>query len=501
MATSQSGPGGLPRRPLSIRQLLEDAVAIHSMERALGTCYLRAKMTIKNLNIVQVVFNAIFKKIALLVVRYPLLFTVGPLLMTVGLCVSFLKFRFEDDPEFLFTMTYGRARSDRLNINNLFPLRDLENYDYGRETRIISGYGRILVTAKDEGSIFRPEVRAEIEELDKMIEKFFITHENVPYDYQAICSRYFKKCLSQSVINAFNEVEKSVNHTVKFKYPLYLSPDKLKFHFYGMFFGGVSLDDEGHMVDAKLAHLVYFLDTKTEERKEISIKWEKEFLNIMTAAHNFSHIKFDYLTSHSLPEEFVKAGNKAIPIFFVTASFMVVFSMVACMLDDCTKSKPWIGLLGCLSSLMGVLSGCGICVLFNISFPPSNYAVPFIMVGIGIDDTFIFLASWRNTDPRKSLEERIVDTYVHSGVAITVTSLTNVISFGACVITYIPGLEMFGEYAAASCIFAYVYQISFIGGCLVYLARIEVANYNGNFLICKAVPESQAREYLLLGIY
>lgn len=46
-----------------------------------------------------------------------------------------------------------------------------------------------------------------------------------------------------------------------------------------------------------------------------------------------------------------------------------------------------------------------------------------------MDDTFVLLAAWRRTDPKKSVVERMGETYSEAAVSITITSLTNFISF------------------------------------------------------------------------
>ena len=61
------------------------------------------------------------------------------------------------------------------------------------------------------------------------------------------------------------------------------------------------------------------------------------------------------------------------------------------------------------------------------------------IAGIGIDDMFVIVQCYNNLDPKKvaglSVEERIGLTMKHAGVAITVTSLTDIFAFGIGALT------------------------------------------------------------------
>ena len=68
------------------------------------------------------------------------------------------------------------------------------------------------------------------------------------------------------------------------------------------------------------------------------------------------------------------------------------------------------------------------------------------------------------TSERMSLVERTVDTFSDAGVSITVTSLTDAISFGVGCMTTFPSVQMFCVYAVVAVAFVYVYQLTFFAG-------------------------------------
>ena len=64
------------------------------------------------------------------------------------------------------------------------------------------------------------------------------------------------------------------------------------------------------------------------------------------------------------------------------------------MMTDWVKSKPLLGLLGVISAIMGSISAFGLVMYLGMDFIGINLAAPFLMLGIGIDDTFVMLSAW-----------------------------------------------------------------------------------------------------------
>ncbi|UYV66138.1 daf-6 [Cordylochernes scorpioides] len=113
--------------------------------------------------------------------------------------------------------------------------------------------------------------------------------------------------------------------------------------------------------------------------------------------------------------------------------------------------------------------------------------------GIGMDDTFVLLAAWRRTDPSRSVEDRMKETYRHAGVSITITSLTNLLSFAIGATGPFSSMFIFCTYTAVSVVSTFIFQITFFGGLMALLGRAERENRHG-LTLRPAVPRSQAGE-------
>ena len=76
----------------------------------------------------------------------------------------------------------------------------------------------------------------------------------------------------------------------------------------------------------------------------------------------------------------------------------------------------------------------GLCSLFGVPYGPVHTSLPFMLMGLGVDDIFVMMASWDQVldyEPNRSkpLTERVAMMLSHAGAAITVTSFTDVVAF------------------------------------------------------------------------
>lgn len=108
-----------------------------------------------------------------------------------------------------------------------------------------------------------------------------------------------------------------------------------------------------------------------------------------------------------------------------------------------------------------------------------------------MDDAFVLLAAWRRTNPSLSVSDRLGHTYAEAAVSISITSITNFISFIIGTITPFPSVRIFCTYTAVAVLFTYVWHITFFGGCMAFFGHAEKKNLHG--LTCVPVmPKSKA---------
>lgn len=84
------------------------------------------------------------------------------------------------------------------------------------------------------------------------------------------------------------------------------------------------------------------------------------------------------------------------------------------------------------SIVLALIVSYGFCSMLGIFFGPVHHSLPFLLLGIGVDDMFIIMQNFFNLSPAekiKPLPEKIGLMMQHAGASITVTSLTDFVAF------------------------------------------------------------------------
>jgi len=115
--------------------------------------------------------------------------------------------------------------------------------------------------------------------------------------------------------------------------------------------------------------------------------------------------------------------------------------------------------------------------------------------GIGIDDTFVMLASWRRTSPHDPVPKRMGEAYAEAAVSITITSITDMLSFWVGVTTPFPCVQIFSVYSGTAVIATYLWHIFFFGGAIAVSGYHEEQNRHSLFWWIESIPKSKAGKF------
>ncbi|UYV60911.1 daf-6 [Cordylochernes scorpioides] len=443
-----------------------------------------------SLGVGKVLISALFSRLASLTLRHPWALIVIPLLLTAVLAPGLRHMTIRDDIQEIYTPHGGRSRIEKELVSRHFPLNLSLNFDQSRALDF-GMFGRAILTSRDGGSVLRSSEFQEIVELDRLIRNISFIQDGQTWRYQDVCVRNHGECFRNEVLDLQKRVSSFESKRSKFSYPIQFNNMTYDFIFYGTSLGGVMTDEDGKADSAESLALIYHLDSSSSFKSKLALRWEEKFLELLENIH-FEHTNVYRFSSLSLSKELENSTLLALSYFTVAVTIMFIFSVVTCLMADCVRSKPWLGICGNVSSLLAVSASLGLCLVCGVKFVSINLAIPFIMLGIGMDDAFVMLAAWRRTDPGLSLEARLRETYCHAGVSITITSLTNLTSFLVGMATPFSATNIFCTYTAVAVVFTYLYQITFFGGCFVLLARAEVANRNA-LTFRPSLPKSLSR--------
>ena len=95
----------------------------------------------------------------------------------------------------------------------------------------------------------------------------------------------------------------------------------------------------------------------------------------------------------------------------------------------------------------------------------------FIILGIGVDDVFVFYDSFEDASKAvgirgDTLEARLNYAYDHAGRAMLVTSMTSGAAFAANIASAIPAVQVFGVFIAVMVLVNYFLVITWFPACL-----------------------------------
>ncbi|CAB3411294.1 unnamed protein product [Caenorhabditis bovis] len=319
--------------------------------------------------------------------------------------------------------------------------------------------------------------------------------DNRSYAYSDFCGT---QCETSDAVNIFLTMfrDQQVNKTahVKLTYPsmdvfghrIYLANNIFQVQV-----NNRSSIVEGSKLVAINFHAIYNNDTMFE----IMRQWEKKLFDYSLTTINDPLIRV-YVTSEGLvSEEVRRTGILAMPLMGVTFLIILVFTVLTTLKKDPVMSKPFESFLGVICPLLSLCASFGHLFWMGFEYLPIVTVVPFLILSIGVDDVFIFIHAWHRTPTKHSVRDRMAETLADAGPSISITSLTNLLSFGIGIFTPTPAIYTFCVFISTAVVYDYFYQIFFFSAVLVLGGEREEKRVNAYFW-WKRVPlsESSANE-------
>ncbi|XP_045765423.1 patched domain-containing protein 3-like [Maniola jurtina] len=325
--------------------------------------------------------------------------------------------------------------------------------------------------------------------------------------YCVLLSSFPLACLQYNVLDIWNNNETTIRDITKNEIidkinTIKINPITGHPVNYTQMLGGVVRDENGAIVAAKSLLVTWYMYVNmsqvdlnevgnlvgTEEWVSVPLAfWEQEFLNyVQNLDLNEKIVKLYYEAGRSFGDISGQAMFQEMDKLSI--GIILMFFYVVCAVSRCNwlEIRLTLGSIGLLNVGMAYLTAIGLCSLVGISFGPVHSSLPFLLMGLGVDDMFVMNACWKmvqDTDSHKSTAVKVGLMLKHAGVSIVITSFTDIVALLIGAITILPSLKSFCIYAAVGVFFIFCYSVTFYVACFTLdLKRIKEKR-NG-FIFC-----------------
>ncbi|CAM9657592.1 unnamed protein product [Chrysoparadoxa australica] len=429
-----------------------------------------------------------FSRLGCMVGRHPLkVLAADVLLVAIGLS-GLTKFSQESRADKLWIPAGTVAQADQLAYESIFP-------PFSRPNTLImrpSGGGDAI---SKENLMLAMEMWQRVAAAKSMTDA-------VEYGLLDLCVKDYAgghQCAVTSVLEKWNY--DLVNLEADFDVLATLNAGSTPSELAQVIGGKITLSDNGTEVWAAEALRLnimiesHFDENATDYSDPISEAWELAFVEVGLAC--LEGLECDVNAFRSFEDELgaAVAGDLGL----VSFSWMIIILYLTVALSGLPMLRSRIALsLGsvvCVGACIGCCIGMG--SFLGFVYTPMHSLLPFILLGLGVDDSFVIENAFRQTKNMAApMERRMSHALSHAGVSVAVTSLTDVSAFLVSTATTLPALRSFCVYAALGIFILFLLQCTAFASFLV-IDDWRIQSHRYDLLCClqaESLPQNHARD-------
>ncbi|XP_033753031.1 patched domain-containing protein 3-like [Pecten maximus] len=355
----------------------------------------------------------VFSKYGVFVGTYPVIVLTCSVMLSVLLGIGVINMKVQTNVEKVYTPPNSQAVQDRELLRHLFP--DSSATDFHLYSSIDANlFGSVIFRAKNSSSLLNLD---NIREIETIFNSITVNVLGNGLDYFQLCAKQNSRCAVDGEI-IFTDKFRKLLQTENLTYPV------LERQLIESVFGDVEVVN-GLLKSAKLIKLQMNLRQDSQAYKDVSKSWEGNFVTFMK---NVSSDTLDVTFAHStsLDEELSENIKGDILFISVTFTLMIVYATIVTTSCDPILDRQNLGRAGVLATGLSILASFGLGSACGVEFVSIAGVMPFLILGIGIDDMFILLAGLANAPLTETGPQRVGDMMRTSGVSVTITSLTDI---------------------------------------------------------------------------
>uniref|UniRef100_A0A671XMC7 Patched 2 n=1 Tax=Sparus aurata TaxID=8175 RepID=A0A671XMC7_SPAAU len=203
---------------------------------------------------------------------------------------------------------------------------------------------------------------------------------------------------------------------------------------------------------------IHDINWNEEKATAILESWQRKFVEVVHQSIPDNSSQSLHAFSTTTLNDIMKSFSD-VSVIRVAGGYllMLAYACVTMLRWDCAKSQGAVGLAGVLLVALSVAAGLGLCSLLGLSFNAATTQVlPFLALGIGVDDMFLLAHSFTEAGSNIPFKERTGDCLRRTGTSVALTSVNNMIAFFMAALVPIPALRAFSLQAAIVVVFNFV---------------------------------------------
>ncbi|KAK5600046.1 Protein patched 1 [Crenichthys baileyi] len=200
---------------------------------------------------------------------------------------------------------------------------------------------------------------------------------------------------------------------------------------------------------------IHDINWNEEKANAILESWQRKFVEVVHQSIPGNSSQSIHAFSTTTLNDIMKSFSD-VSVIRVAGGYllMLAYACVTMLRWDCAKSQGAVGLAGVMLVALSVAAGLGLCSLLGLSFNAATTQVlPFLALGIGVDDMFLLAHSFTETGSNIPFKERTGDCLRRTGTSVALTSINNMIAFFMAALVPIPALRAFSLQAAIVVVF------------------------------------------------
>jgi Niemann-Pick C1 protein len=253
-------------------------------------------------------------------------------------------------------------------------------------------------------------------------------------------------------------------------------------------------------------------DCTASKREEVQLELEEKMIELIEPymlhdkeglAQTVSASSVVYLQAfRSLDDELLRAVSGDIPLFSLTMILMCSFCCIVLGKSGSGSGSKWISSRILLANggiglvMFAMIGGYGLCAGLGFEFTQLQQILPFILIGIGVDDMVIIVSALDRVselEPTLPVATRVGKAFARCGLSITLTSATDITAFLLGSVSKLPAIRLFCLYAAAAILLTYCFMCTGFAAMLALdISRMEGGRYDCCPCICGSLNVVQS---------